>query len=82
MQSFSVLYFADIVEALVKLGYKRGINIRGAPYDWRKAASLFITILHLIYLKHIKHLSNNELLNSVYKTENLLCCKFNCYPSS
>ncbi|VDN03691.1 unnamed protein product, partial [Thelazia callipaeda] len=30
-------YFSDIVEALVPLGYRRGKNIVGAPYDWRRA---------------------------------------------
>ena len=30
-------YFHYIVEALVQLGYQRGVNIHGAPYDFRKA---------------------------------------------
>ncbi|OZC12453.1 Lecithin:cholesterol acyltransferase [Onchocerca flexuosa] len=30
-------YFTDIVEALLPLGYRRGKNIVGAPYDWRQA---------------------------------------------
>lgn len=30
-------YFHSIIEALVGLGYERGINIHGAPYDFRKA---------------------------------------------
>jgi lysophospholipase III len=31
-------YFAQIVDAFVtKLKYVKGVNIRGAPYDWRKA---------------------------------------------
>jgi lysophospholipase-3 len=30
-------YFGPIVDNLVKkLNYKRGLNIMGAPYDWRK----------------------------------------------
>ena len=32
-------YFASIVESLVSVGYQRGINLHGAPYDFRKAAS-------------------------------------------
>jgi lysophospholipase-3 len=32
-------YFAPIVEALVSWGYRRGINVVGAPYDWRRAPS-------------------------------------------
>ena len=29
-------YFRDIVESLVSIGYERGVNIHGAPYDFRK----------------------------------------------
>ena len=31
-------YMKDFVEYFVKRGYKRGVNIRAAPYDWRLAA--------------------------------------------
>ncbi|KAL3085041.1 hypothetical protein niasHS_010110 [Heterodera schachtii] len=30
-------YFAPIVASLAKLGYQRGIDVVGAPYDWRRA---------------------------------------------
>ncbi|CAL1265697.1 unnamed protein product [Larinioides sclopetarius] len=30
-------YYVDIVNGLVDLGYQRDLNIRGAPYDYRKA---------------------------------------------
>lgn len=30
-------YYKDIVEALVAVGYERGISVRGAPFDFRKA---------------------------------------------
>ncbi|CAF0766669.1 unnamed protein product [Didymodactylos carnosus] len=30
-------YFAPIVRSLVALGYTRGLNLRGAPYDFRRA---------------------------------------------
>lgn len=32
-------YYKNIADALVDLGYKRGIDLHGAPYDFRKAAS-------------------------------------------
>lgn len=31
------MYFFTIVQALVEWGYTRGDDVRGAPYDWRKA---------------------------------------------
>ena len=41
----SALYFHDLVESLVdQLGYQRGINIHGAPYDFRKAASKYFNL--------------------------------------
>lgn len=36
-----VIYFKDITDALVTIGYVRNISLRGAPYDFRKAASKF-----------------------------------------
>ncbi len=39
------IYFAKVADRLVKgLGYERGVNLHGAPYDFRKAASKSITI--------------------------------------
>ena len=36
----SAQYYHAMAEALVlHLGYQRGINLHGAPYDFRKAAS-------------------------------------------
>merc|ERR1719468_67057 len=35
----SNLYFHPIAEALVKLGYRRGVDMHGAPFDFRKAAN-------------------------------------------
>lgn len=32
-------YFKDIVNALVPLGYERGVSVRGAPFDFRRAPS-------------------------------------------
>ena len=33
----TVPYFEEFVEYFVERGYKRGKNIRAAPYDWRLA---------------------------------------------
>ena len=38
MRGFSV-YFALIVSKLLTQGYERGLNIHGAPYDFRRAAN-------------------------------------------
>jgi len=38
MRSFSG-YFSAIADQLVTIGYQRGINLHGAPYDFRKAAN-------------------------------------------
>lgn len=34
-------YFFGIVHSLVQAGYQRNIDVRGAPYDFRKAPSKF-----------------------------------------
>ncbi len=38
MNSVSV-YFAKVAQKLLLLGYERDVNLHGAPYDFRKAAS-------------------------------------------
>jgi len=38
-QRFFSIYFANIVNHLIPQGYERGVNIHGAPYDFRKAAN-------------------------------------------
>lgn len=42
-------YFIDIVDALIKVGYRRGKNLVGAPYDWRRAPSKFEHIIHFSF---------------------------------
>lgn len=32
-------YFFDIVDSMVSWGYRRGKNVIGAPFDWRKSPS-------------------------------------------
>eukprot|EP00092_Neocalanus_flemingeri_P030300 GFUD01032893.1.p1 GENE.GFUD01032893.1~~GFUD01032893.1.p1 ORF type:complete len:428 (+),score=114.78 GFUD01032893.1:54-1337(+) len=38
-QRFFSIYFSKIVAKLVLQGYERGVNLHGAPYDFRKAAN-------------------------------------------
>jgi len=59
MRSFSG-YFANIAEHLVALGYQRGVNIHGAPYDFRKAANE-----HGEYFSSVK-----KLIEETYITNN------------
>ncbi|KAG8236099.1 hypothetical protein J437_LFUL000461 [Ladona fulva] len=40
-QASPSVYFNNIANALVDLGYVRGVSVRGAPYDFRKAPSEF-----------------------------------------
>ncbi|KAA0724525.1 Group XV phospholipase A2 [Triplophysa tibetana] len=46
------MYFFTIVQSLVELGYTRDDDIRGAPYDWRKAPNenkeYFLQLQHMI----------------------------------
>lgn len=37
--SITGMYFFTIVQSLVEWGYTRDEDVRGAPYDWRKAPS-------------------------------------------
>ncbi|KAH7932256.1 hypothetical protein HPB51_029397 [Rhipicephalus microplus] len=41
-------YFTRIVEALVALGYQRGIDVRGAPYDFRKAPMISTFVAYTV----------------------------------
>ncbi|XP_029613797.1 lysosomal phospholipase A and acyltransferase [Salmo trutta] len=46
------MYFFTIVQALVEWGYTRDDDVRGAPYDWRKAPNenkaYFLRLQHMI----------------------------------
>ena len=48
----ATVYYAKMVEKLSALGYKTGVNLHGAPYDWRRAANeqeqYFIELRNLI----------------------------------
>ncbi|XP_045597360.2 lysosomal phospholipase A and acyltransferase isoform X1 [Procambarus clarkii] len=45
-------YFKDIVNAMIPLGYERGVTVRGAPFDFRRApnehSEYFIQLRQLI----------------------------------
>lgn len=43
----SGMYFFTIVQALVDWGYTRDDDVRGAPYDWRKAPSVYLLLLFM-----------------------------------
>lgn len=57
--SVSGMYFFSIVQALVDWGYTRDDDVRGAPYDWRKAPSEH---LHDLFLR--KKQSSGEHVDS------------------
>ncbi|XP_076325381.1 lysosomal phospholipase A and acyltransferase-like isoform X1 [Tachypleus tridentatus] len=66
-------YFTNIVEYVLPLGYTRGVNIQGAPYDFRKAPNEMQD-----YLKNV----TNLLEDTYYKTGNkkvlLICHSLGC----
>lgn len=58
-QRFFSIYFSKIVEKLTLQGYKRGVNIHGAPYDFRKAANE-----HEEYFENVKQLIESTYLDN------------------
>jgi len=54
---FFSTYFSKIVAKLTLQGYQRGVNVHGAPYDFRKAANE-----HEVYFEKVK-----DLVESSYK---------------
>ena len=81
MRGFSV-YFALVVAKLVNQGYERGLNIHGAPYDFRRAANehkeYFDNLKALIedtYEKVVFKLSMMENhLKPIFRTATRPCC--------
>lgn len=37
------MYYYNLVQALASDGYTRDVDLRGAPYDWRRAPRKFFT---------------------------------------
>ena len=58
------MYFFAIVQGLVNDGYVRGDDIRGAPYDWRKAPSKLYSTAQCVYIL-AKQSITTMFLNSV-----------------
>ncbi|XP_014661427.1 PREDICTED: group XV phospholipase A2-like [Priapulus caudatus] len=62
------LYFTKIVDALIALGYTRGLNIKGAPYDFRRAPNE-----HGEYFKRLKTLVEQTYYSNGNHKVVLLC---------
>lgn len=80
MRGFSV-YFALVVSKLVAQGYERGVNIHGAPYDFRRAANehkeYFVNLKALIedtYEKVFKVFKDYKSHVRFPRTATRLCC--------
>ena len=54
-------YFNNLVQELVQFGYTRGVTIRGAPYDFRKAPSLSFSIKFSHFFTKFFDLFSDEL---------------------
>lgn len=39
-------YYNVLVNEFVAAGYRRGVDIRGAPYDFRKSPSMFVQLVY------------------------------------
>ncbi|XP_015921525.1 lysosomal phospholipase A and acyltransferase isoform X1 [Parasteatoda tepidariorum] len=66
-------YFVDIADMLVKEGYTRGKNIRGAPYDFRKAPNELQS-----YFDSVKHLVEETYENNAEAKVTLICHSMGC----
>lgn len=42
----SAMYYYNLVNALEAIGYTRNADIKGAPYDWRRAPSKLHNFLY------------------------------------
>lgn len=60
------MYFFAIVQGLVNDGYVRGDDIRGAPYDWRKAPSKLPTQYSASLHQHRSDPLQHRMLHSIW----------------
>ena len=64
-------YFNNMVQQLVDFGYERGVSIRGAPYDFRKAPSLSSSI-SFTKIDHSYFVLSDELHQYYFEVEALV----------
>ncbi|GIX81725.1 phospholipase A2 group XV [Caerostris extrusa] len=66
-------YFINIIQMLVTEGYRRGIDVRGAPYDFRKGPNELID-----YFNDVKNLTENTFDINSETPVTLVCHSMGC----
>lgn len=72
-----ISYYAHVVDALVSVGYQRNVNVRGAPYDWRKSPND-----NLDYFVNLKALVEQSFAENGNAPNVLICHSMGCLYSS
>ena len=68
-------YMYGLVEPLCKMGYTRGVNIHGAPYDWRLAPD---TLVRAGYFQRLRNLIIESYINNSNTPVTLVCHSLGC----
>ena len=68
-------YFWDLLETLTKIGYVRGVSIRGAPYDWRLAPD---SLSRLGYFTKLRNLIEETYTKNANTLVTLICHSLGC----
>ena len=68
-------YFRDLLVSLTKIGYVRGVNIRGAPYDWRLAPD---SLSRLGYYGKLRNLIEETYTKNKDTSVTLICHSLGC----
>lgn len=66
-------YFATLVNRLVSMGYKRDVNLRGAPYDFRRAPNELGE-----YMVRLKEMTEEMFVASKEQPVTLICHSMGC----
>ncbi|GFQ97858.1 phospholipase A2 group XV [Trichonephila clavata] len=66
-------YYQDIVDSLVSVGYVRNVNVRGAPYDFRKAPNEMQD-----YYKKLKNLIEETFKKNNRTKVTIVCHSMGC----